>query len=79
MSAVRGVCPVRDILRTRGVLQMRTSALFGAKNFGFFKIYGVSARTGGKGVEPVRTREGPIFRDFVRTSFIRLKAMVTLS
>jgi len=26
---------------------MRTSALFGAKNAGFFKIYGVSARTRG--------------------------------
>jgi len=26
---------------------MRTSALFGAKNLGFFEIYGVSARTGG--------------------------------
>jgi len=38
---------------------MRTSALFGAKNFGFFKLYDVSART----------RES-IFRDFVRTSFI---------
>jgi len=28
---------------------MRTSALFGAKNIGFFEIYGVSARTGGEG------------------------------
>jgi len=37
-----------NILRTRGVLQMRTSALFGAKNFRFFKIYGVSARTRGE-------------------------------
>jgi len=26
---------------------MRTSLLFGAKNFGFFEIYGVSARTRG--------------------------------
>jgi len=26
---------------------MRTYALFGAKNFGFFEIYGVSARTRG--------------------------------
>jgi len=26
---------------------MRTSVLFKAKNFGFFKIYGVSARTKG--------------------------------
>jgi len=28
-------------------LQMRTSALFDAKNFGFFEIYGVSVRTKG--------------------------------
>jgi len=36
---------------------MRTFALFGAKNFRFFEIYGVSAdaRTKGEGVEPVRT------------------------
>jgi len=27
------------------VLQMRTSAILGAKKFGFFEIYGVSART----------------------------------
>jgi len=32
---------------------MRTSALFDAKKFGFFKIYGVSAQI--KRVEPVRT------------------------
>jgi len=32
---------------------MWTSALFSAKNIGFFKIYGVSART--RGIEPVRT------------------------
>jgi len=54
---------------------MRTSALFEAKNFGFFEIYGVSARTRGEEVEPVRTffgQEGrvSIFRDFVRTSFM---------
>jgi len=50
-----GGCPVRTFLeREEGrVLQMRTSALFGAKKFGFFEIYGVSER---KGVEPVRTR-----------------------
>jgi len=29
------------------VLQMRTSALFGAKNIGFFESYRVSARTRG--------------------------------
>jgi len=34
---------------------MRTSTLFGAKNFGFFEIYGVSAWTRGEGVKPVRT------------------------
>jgi len=35
------------------VLHMWTSALFGAKNFGFFEIYNVCAWT--RGVEPVRT------------------------
>jgi len=35
------------------VFQMRTSALFAAKNCGFFGIYGELART--KGVEPVTT------------------------
>jgi len=39
--------------RARRVLQMRTSSLFDAKNFGIFEIYGVSART--RRVEPVRT------------------------
>jgi len=48
-----------------GVLQMRTSAFFGAKDFGFFEIYGVPART--RRIEPVRTffrlggRGGQIF------------------
>jgi len=42
---------------------MRASAFFGAKNFGFFKIYGVSARTSGEGVvEPVRTFFGQVGR-----------------
>jgi len=42
-------------LQTRGdgVLQMWTFALFGAKTFGFYKIYGVSATT--RGVEPMWT------------------------
>jgi len=31
---------------------MRTSVFFGAKNFGIFEIYGVSART--REVQPVR-------------------------
>jgi len=37
---------------------MRTFALFGVYNFGFFEIYGVSARTRGRG------------QFFVRTSFM---------
>jgi len=41
----KGVCPVWTFFGQEGGLQMRTSALFGAKFFGFFKIYGVSART----------------------------------
>jgi len=53
---------------------MRTSALFGAKSIGFFKIYGVSARKKGVGVEPVRTffgqGGGVNFRNFVRASFM---------
>jgi len=41
---------------------VRTSVLFGAKNFGFFEIYDVSARTRGEGgVDFVRTffMDGP--------------------
>jgi len=52
---------------------MRTSALVGAKNLGFSKIYGVSARTGGRGSEDIfRTRgeRESIFFDFVQTSFM---------
>jgi len=30
-----------------GVLQMRTTALFGAKNSGFFEVYGVRTDKGG--------------------------------
>jgi len=37
---------------------MRTSALFGAKNFGFFEIHDVSPRTRGEGVEPLRIFRG---------------------
>jgi len=45
-----------DIFRTRrsGFFHVQTSTLFGAKNFGFFKIYGVSVQTRGERVEPVR-------------------------
>jgi len=35
---------------------MRTFALFGAKSFGFFEIYDVSAQT--RGFEPVQTSFG---------------------
>jgi len=42
---------------------MRTSALFGAKNFGFFEIYSVYARTRGEGWLSQ-------FREFLRTFFI---------
>jgi len=42
--------------------QMRTSALFSAKNFAFFKIYGVSTRTRVERVEPVRTFFGQGWR-----------------
>jgi len=52
---------------------MRTSALFGAKNFRCFEIYGVFAQIRRERVEPVQTffwkrREESIFRDFVLTS-----------
>jgi len=53
-----------------GVPQMWTSALFGAKNFEFFKIYGVFARTGGEGGLSQYGQGGLIFYDFVRTSFM---------
>jgi len=38
-----------------GVLQMRTSEIYGAKTPGFFGSYGLSAQTREEGVEPVRT------------------------
>jgi len=37
------------LIKGKGILRIRTSALFGAKNFRFFKIYGMSARIGGGG------------------------------
>jgi len=43
--------------------QMRTSAL-GAKNLGWYEIYGSSARSKGRAVEPVRT----FFREAGRES-----------
>jgi len=62
-SAVKGreICPVRTFCRQGRILLMRTTALLGAKNSGIFEIYGVSARTRGR---------GSIFHDFVLTSFM---------
>jgi len=45
------------------------------KNFGFFEIYGLSARKKGLKIEPVRSffgqlRKGSIFCDFVLMSFM---------
>jgi len=49
------------ILQTRGILQLWTSALFGAKNIGVFEIYCVSVRTREKRAELVQTRGGQFF------------------
>jgi len=51
---------------------MWTSSLFGAKNFRFFEIYGVSARSRGEvGLSQCgQEGRGSVFRDFVRTSFM---------
>jgi len=46
--------------------QIRTSAL--AKNFGLYKIYGVSAQT--RGLTSADKGKGSIFHDFVRMSFM---------
>jgi len=54
-----------DILRTRErIFQMRTAALYGAKNFGFFEIFEVSAPIGGGGVSQCghfSNKGGPTF------------------
>jgi len=54
---------------------MSTSALFGAKNFELFEIYGVSALTKGEGIKPVRIffgqgERGSFFCYFVPMSFM---------
>jgi len=55
---------------------MRTSALFGAKNCGFFEIYGVQARKRGEkslsqcGHFSDKEKGRSIFRDAVWTSFM---------
>jgi len=50
---------------------MRTSAIYSAKNFKFFEIYGVSARAREEECEPVRTLCGQEReRSQFRTSFM---------
>jgi len=72
-SAVKGG-PVWTFFRTKGGLQKRTSALFGAKTSDFSKFMMCPHGQGGEGFEPMRTffgeGGGSIFRDFVRTSFM---------
>jgi len=72
MSAARerGVCPVRTFCEQgeKGVVQMRTFALFGAKNFRISKFMACPHGQGGSGFEPVRTREKGV--NFLRTSFM---------
>jgi len=59
LGAVHKICPLSgrrgfaSADKGGGVLQMRASTLFCAKNIGLFEIYGAPARA--KGVEPVRT------------------------
>jgi len=60
------VLSIKDV-RSQGVVQCghfaekegygssdATHALFDAKDFGYFEIYGVFAQTCGRGIEPVR-------------------------
>jgi len=57
---------------------MRTSALFRRKNFAYFEIYSVSARTGlSQSGQEVGGGGGLIFRDFIRTSFMDGPLLVT--
>jgi len=79
MSALRGegVYPVRKFFGQgeRGVLQIRTSALFAQKPSNFSKFMVCPHGQGRRGVCPVRTfcgqgGGGSIFCDFVPTSFM---------
>jgi len=60
----------------KGILQMRTSVLFGTKNFRFFVIYLVSART--RGVNFVRTSfmDGPLILLIVKCGIIKVSSTV---
>jgi len=59
-------------IKGEGVLQMWTSALFGAKHIEFFEIFVMSAQTGGLSQYGIfRTRGKRVnFCDFVRTFFM---------
>jgi len=71
-SQGEGVCPVRTFFGQGGreFLQMRTSALFGAKNSRFLEIYGVSARIGRR----VGVRCGHFTDKGERVNFLRFCA-----
>jgi len=69
-------CP----MRTRGEerLEMPTFALFGAKNFGFFEIYGMSARTRGERLSQCENfaGEGSIFCNYVQALKTKLMKVI---
>jgi len=66
----RGVSSA-NVFRTAGVLQMRTNALFGAKNFGFSKVMVCPHGQGWfSHCGHFSDKEGVFFRNFVRTSFM---------
>jgi len=67
----RGVVQYRHFAN-KGILQMWTSVLFGAKNFKFFQIYGVSTRTSELSQCGYFADKGgrSIFHDLVLMSFI---------
>jgi len=56
--------------RWRGNSSDADAALFEAKNFGFFEIYGVSALTRGKGLNQCGQGEEVNFSRFCATSFV---------
>jgi len=67
------------VFEDEGILQMGKSAFFGAINFGFFEIYGASARTRELSqCGHFSDKEGSIFRDFVRTPFMLLLLLLIL-
>jgi len=62
-----GCLSIADIFRTRGFLQMRTSALFGVKTSNFWKFM-VCSHGQGEGIKLVRTSGEGV--NFARTSFM---------